>query len=119
MLVRVVEIQGPEWVRAFHRWSLRIGCAGVDEPVSLSLFLNLAGDKAAPAVPGRQSKFYKHWTMANGEQPRKGQVMDLGIFMDKYFMAEVEQVATDAKGQEKGEGEIYSRIVRFIRREDM
>jgi hypothetical protein len=119
MLVRVVEVQGPEWVRAFQRWSLRIGCAGLHDAVSLSLFLNLAGDRDAPSVPGRQSKFYKHWTMANGAQPRKGQVMDLSIFMDKYFMAEVEQATKDAKGEEKGEGEIYSRIVRFIRREDM
>jgi hypothetical protein len=91
----------------------------VHEPISLSLFLNLAGDKNGPAVPGRQSKFYKHWTMASGAQPRKGQVMDLEIFIGKFFMAEVEQVAKDANGQEKGEGEIYSRIVRFIRREDM
>ena len=119
MLVRVVELQGPEWVRAFQRWSLRIGCAGVDEPVDLSLFLNLAGDKAAPAVPGRQSKFYKHWTMANGEAPKNGQAMNWEVFLDKYFMAEVEQVAKDAKGQAKGEGETYSRISHFIRREDM
>lgn len=98
MLVRVVELQGPEYVRAFQRWSLRIGCAGVAEPAELSLFVNLAGDKNAPGVPGRQSKFYKHWKMANGEPPKKGQPMNWDVFMDKYFTAQVERVTKDAKG---------------------
>lgn len=119
MLVRAVEIQGPEWLRGNQRWSLRVGCAGVHEPVSLSLFLNLAGDKNAPGTPGRQSKFYKHWTMANGEPPRKGRPMNWDVFLDRYFMAQVEKVTKNSKGVEKPEGEIYSHISHFIRREDM
>ena len=119
VLVRVVELQGPEWVRAFQRWSLRLGCRGVAEPAELSLFINLAGDKDAPGVPGRQSKFYKHWAMANGGPPKKGEGMNWNIFLDKCFMAEVEKVTEDSEGEEKSESEIYSRISHFVRLVDM
>jgi len=119
ILVRVVEIQGPEWVRNYQRWSLRIGCMGMLEPVSVSLFLNLAGDEGGPSLPGRQSKFYKHWSMANGDSPRKGQAMNWNIFMDKIFVAEVTKVEKNSKGEEKNGCEVYSRISRFIRRVDI
>jgi hypothetical protein len=119
MLVQVVKLQGPEWVRKFQRWSLRIECTGVYESVDLSLFVNLAGDKNKPGLPGRQSNFYRYWTMANGQPPKKGQAMNWDVFLGKYFMAEVGKVRTDASGQEKAEGEIYSRISHFIRLEEM
>jgi len=119
MLVQVVKLQGPEWVRQFQRWSLRIECTGVYEPIKLSLFVNLAGDRGKPGLPGRQSNFYKYWTMANGQPPKKGQAMNWDIFLNKFFMAEVGKVRTDASGQEKAESEIYSRISRFVRMEEM
>jgi hypothetical protein len=119
LLVRVVEVQGPEWVRKYQRWSIRLECKGVFEPVSLSLFLNMGGDKSGPGVPGRQSKYYRHWTMGNGGPPKKGQAMNWDVFLDKFFVAEVEKSSTDAKGKEKIEEEIYSRISEFVRREEM
>src|SRR5438067_1786822 len=60
-LVRVVGFQGPEWVRSFSRWSLRLECMVVDEGVSLSIFFNFAGTPAKMAIPGRQSKYHQSW----------------------------------------------------------
>jgi hypothetical protein len=119
LLVRVLEVQGPEWIRKYQRWSIRLECKGVFEPVSLSLFLNLGGAKGGPGVPGRQSKYYKHWTMGNGGPPKKGQEMNWEVFLGKFFVAKVEKSTTDAKGKEKIEEEIYSRISEFVRREEM
>lgn len=118
LTVRVVEIQGPEWVRAFQRWCLRLGCEAVHEPASLSLFFNLGGDKSGPGQLGRQSKFFTHWTMAKGAPPKKGEAMDWGIFLGKAFVAEVQRVTKNAEGEEKQDGEEYSRIVRFVRRDE-
>jgi radical SAM protein with 4Fe4S-binding SPASM domain len=67
ILVRATSTQGPERVLKYHRWSLRVECIAILEPVNLSLFLNFAGDAAKPGRPGRQSKYFKHWIMANGE----------------------------------------------------
>ena len=119
MLVRVTELQGPEWVRNYQRWSIRLGCEGVHEPVSLSLFINLGNDPAGPRVAGRQSKYYKHWSMANGQPPAKGQSMAADVFLDKFFMAQVEKATKGTKGEAKGDEEIYSRIIHFIRLEEM
>jgi len=119
LLVRVVAVQGPEWIRNFQRWSVRLECAGVFEAVSLSLFLNLGGNQAGPSVPGRQSKFYQHWSMANGGPPKKGQAMSFEVFLDRFFMAKVERATKDSKGEAKSEDEVYSRISHFVRREEM
>lgn len=119
LLVQAVKIKGPDWCRNLRRWSVLVECAGVEEPVTLAIFLNLAGDESGPGKPGRQSKFYKHWTMANGEPPRKGQRMNFDVFVDKFFMAQVEKVTKDSKGALKPDAEIYSRISHFIRREEM
>jgi hypothetical protein len=118
-LVRVVEIQGPAWLRMGNRWSLRLDCALFEEPGNVSLFLNLGGTKNGYDAPGRQSNFYRYWTMANGEMPRKGQLLDWNIFIDKCFMAEVEDVAKNRLGGKKDESQIYSRIKEFIRLETL
>jgi hypothetical protein len=114
-LVRVVKLQGPEWVRAFRRWSLRLECVVVEDGALLSAFFNLGGTPDAPSMPGRQSKYFRAWTMANGEAPRKGQPLDWNIFLDKFFTAEVADCSKDSKDREKSEGEIYSKITDFLR----
>src|SRR5882757_4118149 len=45
-LVRGSKVQGPEWVRAFSRWSLRVEFATVHEPGGVSAFFNLGNDRA-------------------------------------------------------------------------
>ncbi len=117
-LVCVVGWQGPEWMRNGNRWSLRLECALFDEPVTLSLFFNFGGTREGPGIPGRQSKYYRHWVMANGEPPKKHEAMDWRIFVGSCFTAEVENVTKNSDGQQKCSAEVYSRISRFVRFEE-
>jgi len=110
-MVRAHKIQGPEWVRGFSRWSLRIEFHLMDEPGTVSLFVNLGNDREKPTVPGRKSRFYRYWTMANGGPPRKHEVMNYDIFMDKCFWARIEDCAKNSEGRLKPDRERYSRIV--------
>jgi hypothetical protein len=73
-LVRGLKVQGPEWVRAFSRWSIRIEFATVHEPGGVSAFFNLGSDRLKQYI-GRQSKYFQAWTLANGGLPRKGEQM--------------------------------------------
>ena len=110
-MVRAHKIQGPEWVRAFSRWSLRIEFHLMDESGTVSLFVNLGNCREKPIVGGRRSKFYRYWTMAIGGPPRKHEVMNYNIFMDKCFWARIEDCSKDSEGRPKLDEEKYSRIV--------
>jgi hypothetical protein len=112
--VRAVRFQGPEWVRSFHRWSLRLEFALVHEPISVSAFFNFGNDPNGCRI-GRQSRFYKAWVIANGEHPRKGQQMTPEVFLDgQFFEVEVESSRCDADGETKHEAEVYSKVTRIL-----
>ena len=110
-MVRGHEIQGPEWVRAFSRWSLRIEFHMMDELGTVSLFVNLGSNRERPTVGGRRSRFYRYWTLANGGPPRKHQCMNYDIFLGKCFWARIEDCSKDSEGRLKPDRERYSRIV--------
>src|SRR5512146_1010907 len=100
-MVRVHSIQGPEWVRAYHRWSLRIVCHLLDERGEVSGFVNLGNNPDKPTMrKSRQSKFYRWYVLANGGQPpRPGQPMDWKIFLDKSFYARIEDCLKKSDGR--------------------
>lgn len=114
-IVRVHEVQGPEWVRQFQRWSVRVGAHLMDERGEVSCFLNLGNRKEAPYV-GRRSRYYKAWSLANGGPPHKGEPMSADIFLDKCFLAVIEDSTLGAELGENHErkpkpaGEVYSII---------
>src|SRR5579871_1052931 len=78
-----VRVQGPEWVQRYRRWSLIVEfeLLGERDAVRICAFFNLGSDPKGPK-PGRQSRYFRAWTIANGELPRKGQLMDPKVFMD-------------------------------------
>ena len=112
-LVRVSEIQGPQWVFNFMRWSIRLGCSLTDEPGEASYFMNMGNKREAPQV-GRQSKYYRAWTMANGGPPCKGQAMAPDVFLGKFLRVRIEDCRKDRDEREKPEGEVYSRITELL-----
>ncbi len=113
-IVRGVKIQGPEWVRSYRRWSVRVEFGLISEPASVSAFFNLGDDQSGYKV-GRQSRFYKAWTLANGEHPRRGEVMSPDIFLEgKFFEVEVESCNRDAEGNPKPGAEVYSTVTRIL-----
>jgi hypothetical protein len=115
-LVRGLKVQGPEWVRAFSRWSLRVEFATVHEPGGVSAFFNFGSDRLKQYI-GRQSKYFHAWTIANGGPPRKGEQMSPEVFLDgQFFWVTVEDSKRKTDGSEKTNAEVYSTIANFILR---
>ncbi len=114
-VVRAVKVQGPEWVRSFCRWSLRIEFALTTEPGFISAFFNFGNDKTAKSI-GRQSRYFKAWTVANGELPKRGELMSPDVFLNgQFFEVLVEKCDKDSAGNPKPEEEVYSRVTKIVR----
>ena len=114
-VVRAVKVQGPEWVRSFCRWSLRIEFALTTEPGFISAFFNFGNDKTAKRI-GRQSRYFKAWTVANGELPKRGELMSPDAFLNgQFFEVLVEKCDRDSAGNAKPEAEVYSRVTKILR----
>lgn len=111
-LVLGVEIQGPEWLHRHRRWSIRIGFRLSDEPVTVSLFLNMGDDPTRPRA-GRQSNYYKAYSLANGGPPKRGEPMFPEVFLGKWFIAVVEECRKDSEGNAKSEDQVYSRVTKL------
>ena len=110
-----VRIQGPEQVRRYRRWSLLVEFELLGESdIRVCCFLNLGNDPLRLKV-GRQSKYFKAWTIANGEMPRKGQRMNPDVFMDgQVFQVEVKDAGVDSEGERKADSEVYSRVTKIL-----
>jgi hypothetical protein len=112
-LIRVCEIQGPEWVRCYSRWSIRLGCCLTDEPGEVSYFMNMGSHRGGPRV-GRHSNYYKAWTLANGGPPRKGEAMNPKIFLGRFFRARIEDSVKNSNDGDKLQEEVYSHITELL-----
>jgi hypothetical protein len=111
--VRGVSYQGPEWVRAYQRWSLRIEFALVTEPGRASAFFNF-GTNPEKVHIGRQSRYWKAWVQANGELPTKGQEMTPEVFLEgQFFWVTIDDAVLNSDRAKKSDAEVYSRITEF------
>jgi hypothetical protein len=108
-----VALQGPEYVRRYQRYSLRLEFSLLDDGTAVSLFLNFSDGK----VPGSQSNYFKYWSMANGETPIRGQHMSPQIFTEPglLYSIRVEDARTDSKGEAKPEVLVYSRVSEILK----
>lgn len=107
--------QGPEWVRAFRRWSLRLEFSLFADGTLVSAFFNMGSDERRPLI-GRRSRFYSVWSLANGEAPRKGQQMALDTFTEPglLFTVRVADATKDGKSADKPDALIYSRVTEIL-----
>jgi hypothetical protein len=71
-------------------------------------FLNL-GTEAKPTA-GRGSKYWRAWVIANGELPRKRQVLSVRTFVNKIFQVQIGDVEKRMDGSAQSELEKYSVI---------
>ena len=110
-----VRHQGPEWIRPFVRWSLLVEFELLDDSAAkVCAFYNFGNDKHRPKI-GRRSNYFKAWTLANGELPRKGQVMSPDVFMEgQVFTIEVKDSTRNSSEEDKTAAEIYSRVVEIV-----
>lgn len=103
--------QGPQWVRSFRRWSLRLEFSLMTGDGTVSMFLNMGNDPATPEI-GRRSRFYMAWSLANGETPRKGQQVSPSTFTEEglVYLVRVTDSLKDAKDTAKPDAMVYSKI---------
>jgi hypothetical protein len=108
--------QGPEWVRAFRRWSLRLEFSLLAEGIAVSAFYNLGNDATGPHI-GRRSRLYAVWSLANGEAPRKGQQMTLETFTDPalLYLVRVADATKDGKDETKPDALVCSRVTDIMK----
>jgi hypothetical protein len=103
-----------KWVRHWGRYSLNLKFWILAESVELTMFVNFAENKK---TPGLQSKFFKSWTLVNGDFPRRGEVMSADIFVDPSLLYTVRVVNADidSEGKAKPECSIYSKVSEILK----
>lgn len=108
--------QGPVWVRAFQRWSLRLEFSLLEDGTAVSAFYNLGGDRNSKSF-GRRSRFYSVWSQANGEPPRKGQKMTFEVFREDglLYTVRVAYATKDEKQTVKPDALVYSRVTDVLK----
>jgi hypothetical protein len=98
------------WLRRYRRWSLRIEFELLDDCQRVSRFFNFGANPEKPESR-RGSHYFKWWTAANGELPRRGQSMSPEVFFEgQVFRVSVEDASNDGEQQAKEDSEIYSRV---------
>lgn len=107
-----VRLQGPEYCREFHRYSLRLEFSLLNDGTAVSLFVNFDTGN----VPGSRSKYFKYWSMANGGMPTKGQIMSPEIFTEPglLYTVRVEDARLDSRGALKSGALVYSRVSEIL-----
>jgi hypothetical protein len=106
--------QGPEWIRPFSRWSLLVEFELLDDGALVCAFYNFGSNRGGPEVM-RRGNYFKAWTLANGELPRKGQLMSPDVFLDgQIFTVEVKDSRKDPAETEKADAEIYSKVTAIL-----
>ena len=103
-----IRSQGPDWVRAFARWSLLVEFELLDDGTRVCAFYNFGTDRVEPKI-ARRGNYFKAWTLANGELPRKGQQMSAAVFQEgQIFTVEVKDSRRNSSENDKPDAEIYS-----------
>lgn len=112
---RCTGFQGPEWVRTFGRWGLRLEFALDPDEQIVSAFYSLGEDRKTYKI-GTRSKYFRDWVRANGGPPRHGQEMSPEIFLNPElgFTVHVSDTVKDGEGVAKDDALVYSRIDRIL-----
>jgi hypothetical protein len=107
-----VRVITPQYIRRWQRWSLGICFCPFAEPdAEVTLFLNLGKNM----VPKRGSDFFRAWTQANGEAPKKGELMDPCVFLEGHvYEIEIVDADVDSDGNPKSDAEVYSKVKRIV-----
>jgi len=108
--------QGPEWIRRYRRWSLRVEFCLIAEGQCVSAFYNMGSNKRGADTRPR-SRFYALWCLANGERPRKGQQMDWDVLTESglLYTVRVADVVRDENDDTKPDALVYSAVVDVLR----
>jgi len=112
---RCTDVQGPQWVREWGRWGMRLEFTLDPDEQQVSIFYSLQENKDAPKI-GARSKYFKDWVRVNGGPPKYGQEMSPEAFLnpDLSFTVRVSDSVKDGEGKVKDDALVYSRIDRIL-----
>jgi len=110
-VARCTGFQGPEWIRAFGRWGLRLDFVLDPEEQAVSAFYSLGENRNAFKF-GTRSKYFKDWVRANGGPPKRGQEMSPAVLANPEigYTVRVGDALKDSEGAVKDDALVYSRI---------
>ena len=101
-------------MRPFSRWSLLVEFELLDDGARVCAFYNFGSNREGP-VTMRRGNYFKAWTLANGELPRKGQLMSPDVFLEgQIFTVEVKDSRNDPADTEKADAEVYSKVTAIL-----
>lgn len=100
--------------RQFGSWKCALQFSILPEGGCVLGFLHL-GSKQEPTMP-RRSEYRRAWIIANGEQPRKRQILSKRVFLGKIFEVRIGDVKKRHDGREHPRAAIYSVVKEIIRR---
>jgi hypothetical protein len=103
--------QGPQWIKQFGRWGLRLDFVLDPDGETVSAFYSFGEDRDKPRI-GPRSKYFKDWVRANGAPPKPGHPMSAQVFLDLelWYVVHVSDAAKDSEGALKDESLVYSRV---------
>ena len=85
-----------------------------DSAAKVCAFYNFGDDRNAPKI-GRRGNYFKAWTLANGQLPRKGQEMSPDVFMEgQVFTIEVKDSSRNSAEKDKADAEVYSVVTEIV-----
>lgn len=99
----------------FRRWVVMLRFRLIEGGQEVCAFYNLG--RREGSCPGRRSRYWKAWTLANGTAPRKGQKMYPKVFRGKVFLVEVANVTRDSEGRLHHASAVYSTVNNIIEKE--
>jgi len=107
--------QGPQWVRAYGRWGLRLDFVLEPEEQAISAFYSLGENRNAFTI-GTRSKYFKDWVRANGGPPKRGQEMSPAVLVNPEigYTVRVGDAVKDSEGAVKDDALVYSRIDKIL-----
>lgn len=112
---RCTGFQGPQWVREFGRWGLRLDFVLDPEEQAVCAFYSLGENRNAFRI-GPRSKYFKDWVRANGASPKPGQEMSPAVLVNPEigYTVHVGDAAKDGEGVVKDDALVYSRIDKIL-----
>lgn len=112
---RCTGFQGPQWVREWGRWGMRMQFTLDPDEQKVSIFYSFGESKDAPKF-GTRSKYFKDWVRVNGGHPKHGEEMSAEAFLnpDLSFTVRVSDAVKDGEGKVKDDALVYSRVDRIL-----
>ncbi len=112
---RCTGFQGPQWVREWGRWGLRLQFVLDPNEEAVSAFYSLGENPDAFKI-GTRSKYFKDWVRANGGPPKHGEGMSPAVLVNPEigYTVHVGDAVKDGEGVVKDDALVYSRIDKIL-----